>query len=344
MGFDNSSNIYAVPPEVNSVMQVVDTFLRHRAKSNERGHGMYHPSAFGKCLRLMQYQLYAEKGFIDVKNEEFDSTKLRLFDKGHNMHSRWAKYFEHIGVLRGYWTCTNPACQLWNDAGKFNEKNISYEINTKDPVSPYTLSSPRVYGLKDKLGCFKPKQCICGNRRFDYSELIVKSEELNMFGHCDMVLDFSNFDDKKFDGVKKSFNLVDLPKNPIVIDMKTSNDFGFKKVTQKGPDIEYVIQLSIYANILDVDFGILIYENKNTSMTASYKIDKNTDTVFAQVKQQAKKMVEMVELKLLPPPRPLDKDNYECSNCPFKGNCHSSKIWDDADLNNKRKKFYGNLL
>lgn len=334
---NSDGSIYIVPPEVNSVMQVVDTFLRWRAKNNpERTYDRYHPSAFGKCLRLMQYLRYAERGLIEVRETDFDSIKLRLFDKGHNMHNRWARYFEHIGVLKGYWTCTNPACQIWDDKGgmidKIPDKNVE------------TMSFSRMYGLDEKLGCFKPKQCVCGNKNFHYGELVVKNTELNMAGHCDLVLDFSDFDGKQFDNIKKSFRMEDLPKGPIVLDMKTVNDFGFKQVTQKGPSLEYTIQLSIYANILDLDFGILIYENKNTSATASYRIDKNPDTVYEQVKQQAKMMIEMFDLKLLPPPRPLDKDDYECSNCLFKDNCHSSRIWDDVELNKKRKKFYGNLL
>ncbi|MFW6129646.1 MAG: hypothetical protein ACOC56_00590 [Atribacterota bacterium] len=304
-----------VTPDINSIIGVVDTYLRWRQKNSPpRGYEIYHPSAFGGCLRQMQYYRYVERGLIKVEEQDFPSKILRLFDKGHNMHERWTRYMEDIGVLRGYWKCKDPTC----------------------------LS---VYGEDDELGCFKPEKCkSCGGKTFYYNEVSVVRKDLNFYGHADMILDFSNFDSSRFNGVDMAFNEDFLPKNPIVVDMKTANDYRFKRVLQKGPSLKYRVQLVIYANILPVEYGVLIYENKNTSDTAYYKIDKCTDTIFNKIEEQAKSMNEMVDRKLLPPPRPINKDDYECSNCPFKNVCHNSKIWQDSDLDKKRKSFYGNLL
>jgi hypothetical protein len=59
-------------------------------------------------------------------------------------------------------------------------------------------------------------------------------------------------------------------------------------------------------------------------------------------KQQAKTMINMSTSSppLLPPPRAIDKDDYECSNCGFSSICHKSKIWEDEKINEKRKMFY----
>jgi len=297
------SNEAFVTPDIRAVMGVVDTFLRWRSSNGPpRGFEIYHPSAFGKCLRCMQYLRYAERGYIQVEEECHESKLLRLFDKGHNMHDRWAKYMEAIGVLRGYWKCANLKCG-------------------------------QIFGKDDPLGCFKPERCeSCDCNKFHYNEVSVVDKELNFYGHADMIIDFSVLKEDRFGDITKAFSMESLPKNPFVIDMKTCNDFKFKKILQHGPSLDYRVQLTIYANLLPVEFGLLIYENKNNSDTAAYKIEKNTDTVFKLIRRQAKSMNEMTDLKLLPPPRPLNKDDYECSKCGCKNICHNSKIWDDPKL------------
>lgn len=317
--------------EVSSILGVLDTHLRQKSIENPpRGYEKYHPSAFGECLRKMQYYRYCDRGYINLISEPLDSKSIRLFDKGHNMHSRWARYSEEMGILRGYWECLNPCCGMWDDNGKF----IKIDGFTK----------PRFYGEDNSVGCFKPEKCICGSNEFKYHEITVKDTEMNFYGHCDMVWDFSKLNVEKFKDIKKTFCVDKLPKNPIVIDMKTCNDNGFKKAQKEGPKLGYRIQLTIYANILPVDFGLLIYENKNDSNITAFRIDKNTDTVFATIKNQAKLMNEMVDSKALPPPRPDSKDTYECSNCPFAKICHKSSIWSDKTFAEKRKNFYKNLL
>jgi len=337
MGFND---FVIVPPEIRAITGVVDTYAKWKhANGSPRGHEIYHPSAFGKCLRLMQYLRYEERGLLKSKTSEIEGKLVRLFDKGHNMHDRWARYFENIGVLRGIWECTNPMCQAISQT-VLDDENISCNITFRLDK----IARPRRFGKDDRLGCFKPEKCCCGNKTFKYHEIAVQDKSLNMYGHVDMVLDFSKFDKEQFSGVPLTFNIDDLPLSPVVVDMKTANDFRFQQVLRNGPGLDYRVQLVIYANLLDLDYGVLIYENKNTSAVAAYRIDKDADTVFSQIEQQAKTMDNMADLKLLPPPRPIEKDDYECKYCDFQHICHSSKIWDDPDLNKKRKNFYGTLL
>jgi hypothetical protein len=109
--------------------------------------------------------------------------------------------------------------------------------------------------------------------------------------------------------------------------------------------MEYRVQLTIYANLLDCEYGLLIYENKNNSDTASFKIERNSDTIFATIERQALKLNELAKFKKLPPPRPADKDDWECKDCPFATLCHKTGgAWDDPKLKDRRKVFYGKLL
>ncbi|MFA5599051.1 MAG: hypothetical protein WDA06_00505 [Phenylobacterium sp.] len=324
--------------EADVLVDLVDAFCQYRKENGPpRGFSSYHPSAFGHCLRNMQYLKYAENGVggLVMPKEKMAGKILRLFDKGHNMHARWAKYFEDIGVLRGVWRCQNPLCRLINDDGSISQISID-EI--------YKNSKPRVYGKENVLGVFKPLQCMCGHTEFYYEEVLVHSDELNFHGHADMILDFSNVEYSKYSDLGFTMNLGGIPEKPIVVDMKTANDNNFVKTKSHGPDPAYIIQLTIYANILGCEYGVLIYENKNKSDALAFKIHKNTDTIYADVVKQATMMKEMAKHNLLPPPRPASKDCFECRKCLFKKVCHNSAIWDAANFEKIRKDFYGSLL
>ncbi len=286
----------------------------------------------------MQYQRYQERGWVKSQGEPFEGKTLRIFDQGHTMHARWAKYAQDIGILRGYWNCTNPLCNAFDDSGTLN-------ADKAQQIVKYGYKSvPRVFGKDNVIGCFKPIKCKCGCSSFEYQEIDVIDKEMNFAGHCDMVFDFSNLDPTKYDGIKKTFNFDDLPKLPIVIDMKTINDYGYSKILKSGPSNTYKIQLTIYCNVLPVEYAVLLYQNKNSAETAIYQIEKNSDTIFAKIKNQAITMNQMADKKLLPPPRPDSKDSYECDKCAFKNTCHASKVWEDPKLDQKRKQFYGNLI
>jgi len=327
-------------PAVESVLGAVDTFVRWKEKTApDRKYDIYHPSAFGKCLREMQYKAYAAKGYIKVIEEDHDSRVLRLWEKGHNMQSRWEKYFDGLGVLRGVWQCINPMCRQIDDDGVFQDiLDVSKNL--------------RVYGKDDLQGCFKPDKCVCGSTKFAYNEVSVSAPEYNMFGHADIILDFSRFNPDRFDGIIKSFNMDTLPKKPVVVDMKTINQNGFDGLDKFGkpPSFGYQIQLTIYAHLLDCEFGILIYECKNNSYTKAYKIERD-DKSWALIQRQAKLMMEMALLKngdgkplcLLPPPRPEKNTGWGCKNCAFKKHCFAT-AWKDDKLDEKRKNFYGHLL
>lgn len=332
----NPYDKYKMPPDMESIAGVVDTYLRWKNKKDKhsRSYTSWHPSEFGHCLRKMQYCKYEEEGKVERDNvEELTSQQLRLFEKGHNMQSRWTRYFEAIGILRGIWICENICCRMWDDNGNFiGDGNIPSQ-------------KPRIYGLDNKIGCFKPDSCICGCKKFKYDEVEVKDAEMNIYGHADLILDFSRFNGEEYKDVIRTFNLKELPKKPIVADMKTIKSTRFDNLLmQKSPDLGYQVQLTIYANILDCEYGVLFYENKDNSELAVFRVDKQTDTWFETIKEQAIKMTQMAKETLLPPPRPFAKNDYDCLHCPFRGKCHSSSVWENPKLNEIRRKFYGSLL
>lgn len=340
-----------MPEEVQSVMGLVDAYLIWKDKYGDpRGFERYHPSAFGRCLRLMQYQRYSERGYIPTPDDPKDPHILRVFGNGHSMHDRWRAYFDEMHVLKGIWVCTNPLCAA-----------IRERIDLKDAWEGFRqhpeewLKKRRVYGKDQLQGSFRPEKCECGSSRFKYEELLVESKELNMRGHADLIVDFSSpkFDPSEYIKCKKNGLSLDLlPKKPIVIDFKSINHFDYQDVAKGNPHSYYLIQLMIYANVLDCDYGILMYENKNTQKAVAFRVNKDEETLWQEVVRQATLMNEMVEVvdengvehHLLPPPRPDTPDSKECEWCVYRDICHESPIWSDPELMKKREEFYGKLL
>ncbi len=306
------------------IFRLVDNYLKWKQVNNPDGGKrhfiQYHPSAFGYCLRQMQYQKYEDEGYFKIDHPLHDPTLMRIFENGHYVHERWSKYFEGLGILRGYWRCFNPDCGF-------------------------------VHGKDSLIGDFKPEKCVCGWKKFHYEEISVYSKEMNLFGHCDAILDFSQFDPKKFEGINILEGITEFPQKPVVVDMKSINHFGFQEVAGGKPHDYYLIQLVIYANLLDCEFGMLWYENKNNQRTTFFKVEKNEE-LWVDIQKAAFEMVEMSQvtddngdkLLLLPPPKHFYKADEKCEKCRYQGMCHSSPIWDNPDLHTIREEFYGKML
>jgi len=247
--------------------------------------------------------------------------------------------------MKGRWKCSNPACYLFNDDGYF--KNVLGEsLNKQKIIEIYDKRNTRIYGGNERQGIFRPECCICGCKDFIYLETIVKNKDLKFQGKSDIIIDCSNLDEKRFGKIRLTFNKKFLPRDGkvIVADFKTINQSSWNfQLEKRGPHKSYIIQLIIYVYILDCDYGILMYENKNNSEIKWYKIERNDDW-WEIIKWQSYAMQDMAKDKKLPPPRPNLKTSYDCKKCEFKNLCHKSKIWQDPNLNEKRKNFYKELL
>ncbi len=293
-----------------SLSRVIDSFLQWRNSSDKsRSYSVYHPSAFGKCLRKMQYQRYASDGIIEQPPKSFDARTLRIFDTGHSLHHRWAEFMRGLKVLRGVWKC---------------------------------LSCDNLHGLNDPLGCFEPPCCEkCDFAKLAYEEITVKDQSINFYGHADQILDFSSARADFLESeVGKSLqsDFANLPSTPFVVDMKSIGKSQWPKIAVE-PHFEYVVQLTTYIHVLGLECGMLIYEKKDDSELKFFRIGRN-EAMWEEIRKQASLMMQMAEKKSLPPPRPARKDSWECKTCEYSSMCHSSSVWSRADLNELRQRFY----
>ncbi|GAH13608.1 unnamed protein product, partial [marine sediment metagenome] len=190
----------------------------------------------------------------------------------------------------------------------------------------YKNHKRRVYGKKNPI--FKPKKCICGCSDFEYVEPRVSAPELNIEGRADIVLNCDNLEKERFEGTRITYNQDFLPIKgaKVVGDMKTIGSKAWvNQLIKKGPHKDYLIQLTIYVHILDCDYGIIMYENKDNSKMLWYQVPRN-DKWWEIVRYQARTMIKMAANgnKKLPPPRYTSKSAYACTYCDFKNLCHKS--------------------
>lgn len=304
MSQDNAKCTYAFS-------KIIDSFLKwNNANGSEhRSYSVFHPSAFGKCLRKMQYQKYSSDGVIPLPASNPEPRMIRIWDTGHSMHSRWAAYMEKLNILRGVWKCRNCS---------------------------------EITGDKEKLGIFRPSNCEkCQCSYWEYQEITVSDDSLNMYGHCDQVLDFSCLNEN-FKNSNEAQEIKDLlswlPEKPIIVDMKTIGKNQWNKIDRQA-HFYYIVQLTIYLHILNLDMGIIIYERKDDSEVKMFRVERN-DEIWDVIQRQARAMMAMAEKKNLPPPRPESKSDFDCRYCEYMDICHASPIWDNPKLDEMRKKFY----
>lgn len=264
-------------------------YMIKKASENNRRYDIFHPSAWGGCLRKVAYQYYNDKEhFFEKKSSNVDVRVERIFDNGHGVHSRWQKYLDCSGILRGCWKCTNPMC------GK-------------------------VYGEEEKIGIFNPLRTIpdwhcsnCGNNSdLSYEELRVKSDPVyNFDGHCDAVVDMSNTPYAKN-------NNQDL----IVVDFKSMKDEYFSEITESKSKHEHVVQVNIYMWILDLHASIVLYENKNTQAVKEVFVPRD-EKLIDKIKEQAIWMRNVLNKGKLPNrPDGSSPSRIPCRFCEFLQYC-----------------------
>ena len=60
-----------------------------------------------------------------------------------------------------------------------------------------------------------------------------------------------------------------------IIELKSINDKGFKLLTT-DPKIDHFLQLQIYLNLVGLEHGVVLYENKNDQQVKAFEVFQNT--------------------------------------------------------------------
>jgi len=268
------------------VEYLVKSYMTKKALNNSRRFNIFHPSAWGVCLRKIAYQYYNdEQPFVIRGPNDVDDRLERVFDNGHSTHARWQNYLDQAGVLRGVWRCSNPFCG-------------------------------RRYGSEELLGIFNPSavegwKCECGSpERLGYEEPHVKSTaEYNFEGHCDAIIDVTGTpfaQNSKYD--------------IFVADLKTMKDELYMDLTE--PKTEHVVQVNIYMWILNLQGAVVVYENKDNQQLKEMFVPRDDDLI-EKIKAQATWMMELIAAKKLPfRPNGYTRSKFPCRFCEFVDYCY----------------------
>jgi CRISPR/Cas system-associated exonuclease Cas4 (RecB family) len=267
------------------VEHLVRGYMVKKAIENPRRFNIFHPSAWGSCLRKIAYEYYNDqKKFVNRKAFDIVPQMERIFDNGHYAHARWQKYLALSNVLRGYWKCTNPLCG-------------------------------EVYGKEDKLGTFSPIgkggwKCKCGNsKNLAYEEVFVKSEEYNFAGNVDGIVDVRGTEFQQ---------RGDL--DVFVVDFKTIKDEMYSELLD--PKREHVVQVNIYMWLLDLKAAVVVYENKDTQALKEMFVPRD-DKLIEEIKTQALWLKDVLQAHKLPPrPSGFSRSKYPCRKCDFLDFCY----------------------
>lgn len=279
----NMSNY--MPGRPPTVMQLVKPYLVQKALSNSRRYNIFHPSAWGSCLRKVAYQFYNEQDrFLQRSADDVDTRLELVFDNGHKTHFRWQEYLTNAGVMRGYWRCAQ--CGV-------------------------------VYGKDEKMGIKSPLQadsswkCQCGHQSLEYEETTVQSEpQYNFKGHVDAIVDLR-------DTPWAQNNEYDV----FVVDFKTIKDDMFSELTQAK--YEHVVQTNIYMWILGLKLAVVLYENKDNQTVKEMLVPRD-DALIEGIKKEALWMVDVLRHGKLPArPSGFSRSGFPCRFCEFRDLCYA---------------------
>lgn len=271
------------PPKVEFLVR---EHMVGKAMSNSRRYNIFHPSAWGSCLRKIAYQYYNDQEPFVVKRPiDVDARIERVFDNGHSTHARWQNYLDCAGILRGAWKCTNPMCDV-------------------------------SWGHAERLGVFSPAKgnqnfkCKCGCNKVSYEEPLIKSStEYNFEGHCDAIID-----------VRGTQFEQGNPSDVFVVDFKTIKDDLFSELVEAKH--EHVIQVNIYMWVLDLQAAVVVYENKDNQALKEMFVPRD-DELIEKIKTQSIWLADKLKKKQLPfRPVEFSRSKYPCRFCEFVDHCY----------------------
>jgi CRISPR/Cas system-associated exonuclease Cas4 (RecB family) len=155
---------------------------------------------------------------------------------------------------------------------------------------------------------FREMEQILGRDRFrvvSIEEPIV-IDKLYIAGHLDAVIKIK---------VKKKWRRY-------VIDIKGANEYAWENAYQKqAPDPKYVRQIITYAKAKGIKRAILLYESKNRNKFYCFAVTV-TPELWAEVQLWAKRIIEQVQDRKLPPMHPeCHNGTFLYNKCPYKSMC-----------------------
>ena len=123
--------------------------------------------------------------------------------------------------------------------------------------------------LEDRMASYFTKMDILLDR-----EIVAKSDTPPISGRADFLLKHEDYD-------------------TIGLELKSINDKGFEALKNR-PKREHTVQLQIYLHILQLPYGVVLYENKNNKKLKAFGMLPDPD-IWAQVLKKCEDVMLMME-------------------------------------------------
>ena len=79
-----------------------------------------------------------------------------------------------------------------------------------------------------------------------------------------------------------------------IVELKSINDKWFKALIT-DPKMDHYLQLQIYLNILNIEHGIVLYENKNDQQVKCFDVSRNAE-IWEQLIQKCYQIMKLTDI------------------------------------------------
>jgi hypothetical protein len=133
---------------------------------------------------------------------------------------------------------------------------------------------PRIQRIFDHGGTFegRMKKYLEKAELYIDDEVSIKNEDPPISGRIDFIIKHDKYEEA-------------------LLELKTIKDEDFKEL-KEAPKHEHLIQLQIYLNLTDRDYGVVLYENKNDQNLKAFKVDRDKK-IWEDILDRCKKIMAM---------------------------------------------------
>lgn len=277
--------------------KLVSGVARHLLKGQDNGRraDCIHPSEIAHehwCPRATYYRITGVEGLPDVHSLAMEM----VFERGHDSHDKWQRWFWEMGILRGMWRCYG--CDLYWEA-----------------------TSPR----------FCPR-CEAGENLLRYGEVPVENKEYLLAGQADG--DVLNVDRWKLIEVKTIGPGTVRYEAPALITKYSYEHVDDQGKTHRGidwyalwsgirrPFPAHLRQGMIYCFCAERSEIVFIYDPKFLTAPPKEFEVKFREDIIEDVLEECVTVRSALE-KGRPPKRPMwaEQTHKVCANCSFRNTC-----------------------
>jgi len=162
---------------------------------------------------------------------------------------------------------------------------------------------------------------------FNFKKVPKKAKEARVL----RVFDHGDYTHMRIMSVLRADGIVTIDNEPYVIELKSINSVGFRKLEK--PKKEHIKQLQLYLHYFKIPKGIFIYENKDTQELKEFIIEYDQKLAESIISDFAT-LKHFISNDIVPP-IPFGLEDWECAYCDYAEECERIR---EAELKKQEEK------